>query len=154
VLSDTKAPGDCRISIAADGTWYYNGLPIVNRTIYLFFNQHLEADGAGGYCLRINGEICPVSVQDTPFLVVDVWPEREAGSGREAFVIRLNDETCEPLDPATLFIRPDNAPCCRVKQGRFPARFSRPAYYRLADHVQEHPDGRFSILLNGTHYYL
>jgi len=145
---------ECRIRIDRNGGWFYNDLPIVNRAIYLFFNQHLEPDGAGGYRLHVNGETCPVTVEDTPFLVTDVRRETDLESGHDALYIRLNDETTEQLDPSTLWIRPDNAPCCRVKQGRFPARFTRPAYYRLAEHVVEHEDGRFSIPLNGTHHFL
>lgn len=151
---EPAAVQDCRIRIAKDGTWFYNDLPIINRTIYLFFNQHLEQDGAGGYRLRVNGETCPVTVEDTPFLVTDVWRESDPESGRDALYIRLNDETAEKLDLGTLFIRPDNAPCCRVKNSRFPARFTRAAYYRMAEYVVEHEDGRFSIPLNGMHYFL
>ena len=28
--------------IDKEGTWLYNGQPIVNKAIYLFFNQNLE----------------------------------------------------------------------------------------------------------------
>lgn len=143
---------DCRIRIGKDGTWFYNELPIVNRNISLFFLQHLESAPDGGYLLRIGDETCPVIVEDTPYIVVDVW--KEASGGGEAFFIRLNDETCERLEMDTLKIREDNVAVCRVKEARFPARFSRPAYYRLAEYVVQHEDGRFSIPLNETHYYL
>ncbi|MCX8042994.1 MAG: DUF1285 domain-containing protein [Desulfobacterota bacterium] len=154
VSSGARSISGCRIRIDKDGMWYYNDLPIINKTIYLFFNQHLEPASDGGYQLRIRDETCPVIVEDTPFVVVDVWLEQNAKDGRDAFFIRLNDETTEVLNLSTLTIRHDNVPCCRVKEGKFPARFSRPAYYRLAEHVVEHEDGRFSIPLNATHYYL
>ena len=141
-----------RISIDKDGTWFYNDLPIINRNISLFFMHHLEPASGGGYLLRIGEETCPVIVEDVPFVVLDVWKETSAGC--EAFFIRLNDETCERLDMGTLKIRHDNVPVCMVKEARFPARFSRPAYYRLAEYVVEHEDGRFSIPLNKIHYYL
>lgn len=143
---------DFRIRIDKDGTWYYNDLPIVNRNIVIFFLQHLEPLPDGGYLLRIGDETCPVIVDDTPYIVVDVW--KETSGDREAFYIRLNDETCEHLSLETLKIREDNVPICKVKGARFPARFSRPAYYRLADYVIQHEDGRFSIPLNDNHYFL
>ena len=33
--------------IDKEGTWLYNGQPIVNKAIYLFFNQNLEYSPAG-----------------------------------------------------------------------------------------------------------
>ena len=153
MLSAHTEAQECSITIDKDGTWFYNGLPIINKAIYLFFNQHLESTPEGGYRLRIEEETCPVLVEDTPFVVVDLRRDHTT-EGLEAFWIRLNDETWEQLDLTTLKIRNDNVPCCRVKKGMFPARFSRPAYYRLAEHVVEHPDGRFSIPLNNIHHYL
>ena len=42
--------------IDKEGTWLYNGQPIVNKAIYLFFNQNLEYSPAGGYQVRVGAE--------------------------------------------------------------------------------------------------
>ena len=57
--------------IDKEGTWLYNGQPIVNKAIYLFFNQNLEYSPAGGYQVRVGAEVSPVAVEDTPFVVTD-----------------------------------------------------------------------------------
>lgn len=152
--SEQAVPKDCSIRIDKEGTWFYNDLPIVNRAIYLFFNQHITVDDDGTYSLKIGNETCRLIVEDTPYVVVDVWLEEEAGPGQNTFQIRLNDETQEQLNLETLIIREDNSPCCRVKNEQFPARFLRPAYYRLAEHVVQDEAGRFYIPLNDRNYYL
>ena len=69
--------------IDKEGTWLYNGQPIVNRAIYLFFNQNLEYNQAGGYQLRVGDEVSPVAVEDTPFVVTDVEPGFRDGAAGE-----------------------------------------------------------------------
>ncbi len=154
MLSEQAVPQDCSIRIDKEGAWFYNDLPIINRAIYLFFNQHITRAADGGYLLSIGAETCRLIVEDTPYVVVDVWLEEAAEPGSSMFHVQLNDETREPLSLETLIIREDNSPCCTVKGGRFPARFLRPAYYRLAQHVVQDPQGRFYIPLNNTNYYL
>ncbi len=46
--------------------------------------------------------------------------------------LELNDGSSEILDPETLWINRENVPYILVKNGQFPARLSRPAYYELA----------------------
>jgi len=71
-----------------------------------------------------------VIVEDTPWVVTAV--EGEPGTG---FTVVLNDDTREPLDPASLRIGQANVLYCRVK-GAYEARFLRPAYYQLMRHVE------------------
>lgn len=78
---------------------------------------------------RFRGQI---DVEDTPFWVVSY----DAADG----CIELTDRTREPLDPDTLAPDPDGALRCRVKQGRFPARFQHAAQALLL-HAVEIEDG-------------
>jgi hypothetical protein len=139
------------IVVDKEGNWFYNGLPIINRQIVLYFYEILESAPGGGYQLRTEREICPVAVQDTPFVVVALWRSDEH---HEQFMVKLNDDTMEPLDLKTLSISAENIPYCTVKQGRFRARFLRAPYYRLAESVQQEDETRFFIELNGTRHYL
>jgi len=145
------AEGRPSIVIDKEGNWSYNGLPIINRRIVLYFCELLEAAPGGGYQLRTEQEICPVEVQDTPFVVTALWP---SCGPEEGFFIKLNDDTVEPLDVKTLVIGAENIPYCAVKQGRFRARFLRAPYYRLAESVQQEGEASFFIELNGTRQYL
>jgi uncharacterized protein len=136
--------------IDKEGTWLYNGAPIVNRAIYLFFNQNLEHSPGGGYQVRVGEEVSPVAVEDTPFVVTQVALREDAA----AFVITLNDETEEDLQLESLFVGEENVLYCRVKEGKFRARFLRPSYYRLTEHMQQEADDSFYIPLNGKKYYI
>ena len=134
------------IKIDREGNWFYNSLPIINKKIYLFFNQNLKIDARGNYIIQVGNEICPIEVEDTPFVVKDVSAVQTGSPGRFFFKISLNDETEEELDLNTFHIGKDNIPYCRVKKGGFPARFLRAPYYELARYIQEENSG-FYILL-------
>jgi hypothetical protein len=151
--ADARNPLEGRPEIVIDkeGNWFYNGLPIINRKIQLYFCQLLEIGPDGGYLLRNEQEVCPVEVQDTPFVVTSLWP---SDGPHEQFFIKLNDDTVETLDMQTLVISAENIPYCQVKQGRFRARFLRAPYYRLAESVQQEGDAKFFIELNGERHYL
>lgn len=140
----------CLITIDRDGRWFHKGAEMVHREfIRLFFeNLHLEPDGR--YVIRMRGDACTVDVEDTAFVVQQVRPDR-SGDGGEKLLLGLSDDTTEPLVPATLQVGADNVLYCRVKNGAFPARFLRPAYYQLAEFIVQEDD-LFFLVLNGTRY--
>jgi uncharacterized protein len=151
--NSSPAPNGCRSAIVIDkeGSWFYNGLPIINRRIQLFFFQLLETAPDGGYLLRNGQETCPVEVEDTPFVVTTLW---HSIGPPDAFFIKLNDDTIEALDVKSVVINAENIPYCTVKQGRFRARFLRAPYYVLAESVQQEGETSFFIELNGERHYL
>ncbi len=142
------------IKIDKEGNWFYNDLPIINKKIFLFFNQHIIKDGKGGYLLQVGKETCKLVVEDTPYVVAKITFVSSDKEGREFFRIKLNDETEEKLDMNTFYIGKDNIPYCRVKKGLFPARFLRPPYYQLAQHIQQEAEDRFCFLLNNKKFYV
>jgi len=67
----------------------------------------------------------------------------------------LNDDSCEKLETNSLYTGRDNVLYCRVKEGRFTARFSRNSYYQLAEFIeQSENDADFFINLNGEKYFI
>jgi hypothetical protein len=142
------------ISIDKEGNWFYQGQQIVNRQVYLLFSQSLECAGSGKYILRIGQETCPIAVEDTPFVVTDIYLVSQGETAKDSFNIRLNDETEEVLNLDTLQVGKDNVLYCAVKEGKFRARFLRPSYYRLAEHIVQEAEDRFFIPLNGKNYYI
>jgi hypothetical protein len=93
-----------------------------------------------------------VEVEDTPFVVRrTTFMQGEKGNSR--FILSLSDDSQEDLSPETLFIGDDNVLYCKVKNRTFPARFDRPAYYQLAEYVEEDNNGYF-LPLNGENYRL
>jgi hypothetical protein len=77
-----------------------------------------------------------LTVEDTPFLVRSLRWE-----GEQAIAL-LSDGSEEPLDAATVRLRPDGAALAQVK-GRFKARLASAAWAALADRISER---------DGAHY--
>jgi len=136
----------CEIFIDKEGRWFHKGAEIVRRDLIQFFYAHMERDGQGRYILSWEGKPCLVEVEDTAFVVKGV--DKKDG----AFSLHLSDGSTEDLLPKTLFVGPGNVPYCMVKSGRFPARFTRAAYYQLAGHIEEE-EGRGFFLRVGEKKY-
>ena len=124
-----------KLVIDKEGRWFQNGAEIIHRQVYLQFNKCLERTDDGGYRVRLGQEICGVEVEDAPFVVRRVLEDGDSG-----LVIELNDDTREPFQPERFWIGPDNVPYCKVKSEVFHARFSRPAYYTLAENIVQGND--------------
>jgi hypothetical protein len=135
------------IRFGRDGRWYADGQAIANARIADLFSQHVQRRPDGGYMLRIADEQAPIVVEDTPYVVTG------AETGADGAVwLELNDHTRERLDPHTLRIGPDDVLYCRVKQNTEPARFLRPAYYQVAEHIGRTESGAFVFRLPDGDY--
>lgn len=141
------AISNSEIRFGRDGRWYADGQPIANARIADLFSQHVHRRPDGGYMLRIADEQAPIIVDDTPYVVIG------ADLAADSSVwIDLNDHTREQLDPRTLRIGADDVLYCRVKQGAEPARFLRPAYYQVAEHIRRAESGGFVFHLADGDY--
>jgi len=130
-----------KIHFGKDGWWYANDERIQNRRINVLFSQHLRRTPEGTYEIAIGWDKVTVEIEETPYVIT-----RVTGDPAQGFILRLNDESDEQLDPATLSIGHENVLYCQVKAGEHPARFLRPAYYQLTEHVQEEgTSGQFSL---------
>ena len=94
------------------------------------------------------GGPCHVDVADTAFVVKRAASLNEETGKRNGFVLNLSDDTEEELMPGTLYMGEANVLYCRVKNGIFPARFNRAAYYQLAAHI-EAEGGDYVLPVNG-----
>lgn len=128
------------IRFGRDGEWYADGQRITNPRIAALFSRHVVRAADGSYELRIADERAPISVDDTPYVVVSAQVD-----GDGAVRIALNDGTSEPLDARTLRVGAADVLYCRVKDGSEPARFLRPAYYQVAERITAMPDGTFAF---------
>lgn len=126
----------CLIYIDKDGRMYHQGAEMTHRGINAVLLAGLDRDESSRYVIEFKGQRCWVEVEDAPLVVRRV--DALAGEG---FRIYLSDEQEEMLDPSRLWIGPDEAIYTLVRQGRLPARFLRPAYYQLAEHIVEHESG-------------
>jgi len=137
----------CEITIDKDGTWYHKGVQIIRKDIIKFFYEHMDLDEHGRYIISWKGEKCIVDVLDTAFFVQRV----DQINGH--FLLYISDETQEKLAPETLYIGKDNVLYCRIKSGKFPARFIRSAYYQIAEYIREE-NGRYFLTVNNKRYFL
>ncbi len=138
-----------KISFRRDGNWYSDEERIDNRRIARLFSQSIKRNPDGSYFLQVAEERAPITVEDTPYVVRALEDDQLGG-----FVMILNDDAREPLDPALLEIGADNVMYARVKGGRERARFLRSAYYHLSECFESDDAGRFYLSLRGKRYPL
>jgi len=111
------------IKIDKDGVWYYKGAHMFRKEILHIFYEHLQMDECGRYLIELGPERSYLDVEDTVFVVSAVYKTENPLNGREQIEIVLNDDSCEILEMNTLSEGPDNVLYCRVKEGKFVARF-------------------------------
>jgi hypothetical protein len=148
---DERDMPPCFILVDREGRWFHKGAEMIKRDIVRLFYEHIEVDSLGRYVVRLGKESCYLDVEDTPFVIQRVRFENNGDI--QNFRIFLSDDTEEVLDPETLFVGEENVLYCTVKQGKFSARFHRPAYYQLAEFVQEE-EGGFHLPLNGMKHFI
>lgn len=146
----------CHIRVDREGVWYHKGAEMFRREIVELFYEHLRFDEEiGKYVIEMENDRCFIEVDDTPYVVRAVNRNGSREKGNETIEVVLNTKECEPLNLSHLRQGKENVFHCTVKEGRFPARFSRPAYYQIAEWIEfdEEKDAYF-IRLNGRTFYL
>ena len=152
-LKEQESTPPCNIRIDKEGVWHHQGAEMFRRDFVNYFYQNLHLDDEGRYVIELPNDRCFVDVEDAAYIVKAVdFSKTESGS-RTGINLLLCDETREALDPRTLWISPDNVMYCQVREHSFRARFSRAAYYQLAEHI-EHDEGQeiFYLKVNGQRY--
>ena len=143
------------IKIDKEGIWYYKGAHMFRKDILCVFFENLKIDECGKYLIELNEERCYLDVEDTVFVVGAVYKTNLSDDGRYQIDVLLTDDSCEKLEMSSLYIGKDNILYCRVKEGKFAARFSRNSYYQLAEFIEQSENGsHFFINLNGEKYFI
>jgi len=146
---------NCDIKIDKEGTWYYRGAHMFRKEILSIFFENLKIDECGKYLIELNDEHCYLDVEDTAFVVEAVYKTRQEEDTRDHICVMLTDDALEKLDLNSLYVGKDNVLYCRVKNGKFPARFSRKSYYQLAEFIEQEEKGNcFFISLNDEKYFI
>src|ERR1700747_183336 len=84
-----------KISFRRDGNWYSDDERIDNPRIALLFSQSIKRNPDGSYYLQVAEERASITVEDTPYVVKSLEDDQLGG-----FMMVLNDDTLEPLNPA------------------------------------------------------
>jgi hypothetical protein len=143
----TLPPGTFRID--RDGGWRHEGQEVTHPGVLGNLYANLRVDEQGHY-LQVGPARIPVDVEDAPFVVTRVETSSPAWDPVHSLRIYLTDGTEDGLDPATIWIGPDEVPYCRVKGGRLHARFSVAAWLQLAEFVEEEAGSGRAVLVLGA----
>jgi hypothetical protein len=144
----------CEIYVDEEGDWYHRQNKILRKDILHLFYENLHLDQNGVFFIDWKGNQCTLDVADTPFVISRVDRKTLGNSDQEGIFLSLKHfADQEFLDPSTLQVGEDNILYCRIRGGALPARFSRPAYYQMAEWIEEDlQTGDFYLELNGKHY--
>ena len=142
-VPETRQPLDCGhfdITIARDGTWFYRGSPIGRLPLVRLFSTVLRRESDGSYWLQTPAERGRITVEDAPFVAVEVT-RRGAGRQQELiFRTNIDDTVAAGAEhPLRVVEHPATAepnPYILVRNG-LEARLNRPVFYELVDLGQE-----------------
>ena len=134
-----RAPSrDCGhfdIHIDRDGSWFHQGTPINRASLVKLFSTVLERDEAGVYWLVTPVERGRITVDDAPFVAVEVDCRGEGPSQELIFRTNLGDFVTVDADhPLRVATGDDGAPrpYVGIRNG-LEARLARPVFYALVE---------------------
>lgn len=151
--------GDLDMRIARDGTWFYRGSPIARPRLVKLFASVLRREDDGSYWLVTPVERGRVTVEDAPFLVVEVTSEGSGPHRRLSFRTNLDEIVAAGADHPLRVDTTANgepAPYILVRPG-LEARLNRPVFYELvelADAERGDSAGPFGLWSGGMFFDL
>lgn len=134
------------IRLDAEGRFHHEGEEFRHAGLVAALWRWLDRNPDGRYVLRLDERrFVYLDVEDAPHVVRSLRLE----GGRA--ILRLADGSEEPLDGATVRLSPAGVAYCRVKGGRFEARFAGAAWSALADRIEERDGSAWLLLDGGAH---
>ncbi|WP_340643614.1 DUF1285 domain-containing protein [Roseococcus suduntuyensis] len=144
--------GDLDMRIARDGTWFYKGSPIGRKELVCLFASVLKREPDGSYLLETPVERGRITVEDAPFVAVEmVWRHCDCGTGlapQQCLTFRTNcDEVVTAGRKHPIRIQLDRRtreprPYVTIRPG-LEAKINRAVFYEMvALAVTERMDGR------------
>jgi hypothetical protein len=138
------------LTLDREGRWFDRGVRVTNPRLAEFLLTHLVRGEDGRYLVAVGRDRRYVEVEDAPYRALGI----EVAGGPDAserLLVRLNDGSLEPFDPATFWIGPDGVPYCLVKAGRHKARFTPESYRQLSAFITEEAGSGRYLLQVGSH---
>jgi len=132
-------PRDCGhfdISIARDGTWSYRNSPIGRLALVRLFSTVLRREADGSFWLVTPVERGRVTVEDAPFVAVELTCRGQGQHQELIFRTNIDDTVAagadHPLRVSNDSALPGPNPYILVRNG-LEARLSRPVFYQLVE---------------------
>ena len=130
--------GDIDIRIDREGGWHHEGRPILRPALVKLFASVLKREDER-YVLVTPGEKLGITVEDAPFLAVEVAVQASDAGEVLAFRTNLDDVvTCSDAHPLRFDAQADDngpRPYLYVRRGLW-ARLTRPVYLELAERIE------------------
>ncbi len=129
---DPQQTGDSEMRIAADGTWYHQGDPILRPAMVRAFSSILRREPDDSYALVTPYQKLSIIVDDAPFVAVEL--ESEGSGTKRTLAFRLNTDhlVVANADHPLRFGADKPQPYLKVRHG-LEAVLARPVYYQLAE---------------------
>ncbi len=150
--------GDLDMRIARDGTWFYMGSPIGRKPLVKLFSGVLRLDDDEKYYLVTPVEKIGITVDDAPFVAVEMFRKGEGKGQILSFRTQVDDFVIADMEhPLRLSINADNdepSPYIKVRSN-LEALIVRSVFYDLVElAVEEKIDGkpRFGVWSSGAFF--
>lgn len=148
--------GDIDMRIARDGSWHYMGSPIGRQRMVKLFSTILRHDEDGKHYLVTPVEKIGITVDDAPFVAVEMEVTGEGRDREIAFRTNVDDHVVLDADhPLRVETDPDTAepaPYVLVRD-RLEALIARSVFYELVNLTEER-DGTLGVWSRGTFFPL
>ena len=122
--------------IARDGTWYYKGSPIERFKLVKLFASILTRDKKGHFWLKTKVERCRITVDDAPFLAVEMNVDSKKNKQQLIFRTNVDDEVvADEAHPIRVVVDEktfEPSPYVLIRNG-LEARLTRAVYYQMVE---------------------
>lgn len=153
MMGGKSSINDYDIKIDKEGVWFFRGAEMFRKDFVYLFYQHVKKDEAGRYFIEFGPETTYLDVEDTAFVVKNIYKVCSPENGEECIEMFLSDGTFERLDPKSIYVGKDNVLYCLVKENKFEARFLRPSYYQITEFIEyDDANDEYFISLNDQKY--
>jgi len=148
--------GELEMRIDRGGVWYHLGSPIGRKELVRLFSSVLRRDDDGDYWLITPAEVGRLTVEDAPFLAVEMTTQ--GSSKKQIITLRTNLDALVTVDdahPIRVDIDPatDEPSPYLTMDGNIEALITRAVYYELVALGTEQ-DGTLGVWSNGSFFSL
>ncbi len=131
--------GDIDMRIDTDGTWFYHGTPINRQKLIKLFSTVVRRDESGDYWLITPAEMARITVDDAPFLAVEMAETNDKGVRCLAFRTNVDNwVTAGPEHPIRIETDANTGqprPYIRLADDGVEARINRAVFYELIENA-------------------
>jgi len=135
-------------TIDIEGRLWIEGAELCDKQVLKFFMRQTEKLPDGKYRVLCMGETNLIEAEDVPYVVQGV------DNKDDQVELIFPGGYREVLDPSTLYVGQENVLYCKIRQGKFIARFNRQPYMELTKSVERDAERNYFLTLGGKQYII